>query len=132
MLLDFLQIRACRRLFAPQARKPHIERLEGFHERSNFAKLAASRRIGLIEQAALRFLLWDRLFGKHIHEVQVPLRGEAIAEFVSRRKVVARIEEQNRKFWQTLAKKIEHNDVFSLETACQASTCGLRAAQDRV
>src|SRR5215467_15388964 len=116
MLLDFLEIRACRRLFAPQARKPHIERLEGFHERSNFAKLAASRRIGLIEQATLRFLFCDRFFRKHIHEVQIPLRSKAIAEFVRRREVVARFQEQNWKFWQTLAKKIEHNDVFRLET----------------
>src|SRR5205823_4046550 len=49
VLLDFLQVRARGRLFAAQAGKPNVERLERFHQRRDFAKLAASRGIRLIE-----------------------------------------------------------------------------------
>ena len=125
MLLDFLKIRARGRLFATQAGEPHVKRFQRFHERRDFAKLAARRGVRLIEQAALGFLLLYGFFREHVHQVQVPVRGKAVAKFVGLGKVVAGFEKKHRNLRQALAEKIKNDDVLRLKTASKASSGGL-------
>jgi hypothetical protein len=66
-MLDLFEIGAGGRLLTAQPGEPDVERLQRLPERGDFAKLATSSGIGLIEPAALCLLLRDGFFGEYIH-----------------------------------------------------------------
>ena len=66
-------------LLAAQAGNPDAIVGDGFEERLDLAQLAALIGRGLIEQAALGFLLGDGFFGQQVDEIQIPLACDAVA-----------------------------------------------------
>ena len=62
----FLEIRARGRLVAPERGKPRVVVLQAAEQRLDFAQLAAARRIGLVQNPELRFLVRHTLLGFEI------------------------------------------------------------------
>src|SRR5580704_10628718 len=67
-----LKIRTRLRLFTAQAGDPRVIGGKGAKKRLHFAQPAAAIRGGLIKNAEFRFLFRNRVFGKHVDEVQIP------------------------------------------------------------
>src|SRR5437870_1150762 len=95
MLLHFFEVFSRWGLLSAQSGKPDLELAESLHQGFHFSQLAALRGIRAIENSKQGFLLFHRIFWKHVRQVERPLLRHAIAILVCLCKVVAGIQKQN-------------------------------------
>src|SRR5580692_6170218 len=100
MVLDLLQIFSCGRLLATQSREPNFEWFERSHERFDLAQLTTLRRIGGVQNAELRFLLFHGLLRQGVYKIQVPLLRDLVAKLIGICEVVARLKKNDRRLRQ--------------------------------
>ena len=132
MVLDLLEIPPGRRLLAPQSRKPQFERLQRFHKRLYFAKLAALRWIELVQYPKFRFLLRHGRLRRHVCQIQLPVPGDLIAKLVGVGEVISGFKKQHGDVWKLLPQERKNDHIFGLKTASQAGRGRQRFFQNRM
>src|ERR1700680_4661240 len=132
VVLDLFETPPRRRLLAPQSRKPQLERLQRFHERFYFSKLAALRRVEFVQNPKFRFLLLHRRLRRHVYQIQLPVPGDLIAKPVGIGEVISSFKKQHGNVWKPLPQERKDDHVFRLKTAGEASRRRREVLQNRL
>src|SRR6266403_333040 len=119
MELNFLEILARWGLLAAQSGEPNVEGFQCAEKRVDFAQLAATGGIGLVENAEGRLVFRDHLSRKNVDELQRPLLRHLVAVFVGLREVISRLQEQHRYIRNPLAQEMKDDHIFGLKAAGQ-------------
>jgi hypothetical protein len=97
-----------------------MERFERIQKRLDLAQLAALAGFCAVQDTKFGFLFRNCFFGYDILQIQLPFARELVAKFVSLRKVISRLQKENRDSGHTFAQQMENDHVLGLKTAGEA------------